>query len=55
MKLTPAELAEFARQVAALPPEHSRAAPGQSGSREQPLSYAALLAERRTMLVWPDA
>lgn len=55
MKPTPAELAEFARQVAAFPPEQNRAAPDQPGSRDQPLSYAALLAERRTMLAWPDA
>lgn len=55
MKLSLEELAEVARQVAALAPDQSRAVPGQPGSREQPLSYAALLAERRTLLGLPDA
>ena len=55
MKLTPAELTEIARQVAAIAPEHSRTAPGQPGSRDQPLSYAPLVAERRTLLGLPDA
>ena len=55
MKLTPAELAEVERQAAAIAPEHSRAAPGQPGSRDQPLSYAALLAERCILLGLPDA
>lgn len=55
MKPSPAELAEVARQVAAIAPGHSRAAPGQPGSRDRPLSYAALLAERRALLGLPDA
>lgn len=55
MKLTPAERAEVARQVTTPPTEHSRAAPGRPGSRDQPLSYAALLAERRTLFGLPDA
>ncbi len=55
MKLSPTELAEVARQVAAIPPDQSRAAPGQPGSSDQPLSYAALLAERRALLGLPDA
>ena len=55
MKLTPAELAEVERQVGAIAPEHSHAAPSQPGSRDQPLSYAALLAQRRTLLGLPDA
>ena len=55
MKLSPSELAEVERQAAAIVPECNRAAPGKPGSREQPLSYAALLTERRNLLGRPDA
>jgi hypothetical protein len=44
MKLTAPELAEVTRQVNR---NAARVAPGEPGSREQPLPYARLLEQRR--------
>ena len=55
MKLSPTELAEVERQAAAIAPDRNRAAPGQPGGRDQPLSYATLLTQRRILLGRPDA
>ena len=47
MKLSATELDLLAAQVAA---RGERCIPGQPGSRIQPLSYSALLAERRRLM-----
>lgn len=50
MKLTAAELARVAELAERSSGNHARAVPGEPGCREKPLSYVALLRERRKAL-----
>ncbi len=50
MKLSAEELAQLAEQTDRAGANRSRTVPGAPGSREQPLSYAALVTERRNRL-----
>ncbi|HQV02275.1 MULTISPECIES: hypothetical protein [unclassified Novosphingobium] len=55
MKLSAAELARFAELAERHGANRTRAVPGQPGCRERPLSYVALLHERRRALGRDDA
>ncbi|MFM5949983.1 MAG: hypothetical protein ACKOPM_12290 [Novosphingobium sp.] len=55
MKLTAAELARIAELAERSGGNHTRAVPGEPGCLERPLSYAALLRERRGVLGRGDA